>query len=152
MEQDRLKRVGRAKEIEDMGKRQAAAGALMQSKGLAKLRATVERTDRDGTPVELRAGQRYVDELSVSEAARLIEAGVRLERIGRGEGDPYVPPPVNVTTNIGLQISVATFMRENPTRVGAVVEVLEQLAAIMDRGVDSGALDMRGQSDVVAPG
>ena len=117
-----------------MGRRQAAAGALMQTKGLAKLRATVKQTVRDGASVELKPGQRYTDGLSVSEATRLIEAGARLERIGRGEGDPYAPPPVSLTTNIGLQTTVSTYMRENPTRVGEVVQALERLAAIMDAG------------------
>jgi len=47
-EQDRVKRAARVKELEDMGKRQAAAGALMQTKGLGKIRQYQPRVDAQG--------------------------------------------------------------------------------------------------------
>lgn len=133
VEQDRIKRAARVKEIEDMGRRQAAAGALIQTKGLAKIRSLVDPIDRDGNPVELKAGQTYTTSLSTFEAVRLVEAGVRLERIGRGEVDSYRPRPWSVTNPV-LQTSAGSFMHQNPTKIGAVVELLEQLATLMDSG------------------
>jgi hypothetical protein len=58
---DRQKRVGQLKAIEDMSRRQAAMGLLMQSKGIDRLNAM--------SPDEVRV-------LSVFEVIRLIEAGV----------------------------------------------------------------------------
>jgi hypothetical protein len=108
----------------------------------------------------LKPGQMYADAMSLSEAVRLIDSGVRLERIGRGEGDPYyglwthrcaptaytalIQPSVQI--NAVFQTTIGAFMRDNPTRVGAKVELLEAIAKLTDgtgAGRSGGPVDDR---------
>ena len=109
-EKDRQKRAGALKAIEDMGRRQVAMGLLMQSKGMSRLNAI---------------GPDEVQLLSAFEAIRLIETGVRLERIGRGSPaiDQTVPPVIIE------QPPIIEFLRRNPVRIGPVVEALAALRA-----------------------
>ena len=83
-EQDSAIRAAQAEANRAYARRLAASGAVMQAKGLGKVRAYIERIDRDGQPTTLRPGQHFTDDLSVAEAVRLIEVGTRLEQTGRG--------------------------------------------------------------------
>jgi hypothetical protein len=109
-EKDRQKRAGELKALEDMDRRQVAMGRLMQSKGIERLNAM--------SPDEVQL-------LSVSEVIRLIETGVRLERIGRG--DPDVSEPLRLV--IDERPPIIEFLRQNPQRIGPVVEALAALRA-----------------------
>ena len=66
-EQDKLARADQVKEIAKMRKLQAQRGALMQEKAIAAL------------------DQMDIEELSAADVVRLMEAGAKLERLGRGD-------------------------------------------------------------------
>ncbi len=91
----------------------------MQAKGLARIRLLVDRYDRDGRPVPLRAGQEYLDTLTLTEAIRLVETGVRIERLGRELSRADVVPvsetaPAVVGTAIGVFPCTTTRRRSAP--------------------------------------
>ena len=109
-EQDRVKRVAAIKAVEDMGRRQVGMGLLMQSRGFDRLNTM--------SPDEVQL-------LSIFEVIRLIETGVRLERIGRGDPDVNEPPPPVIVE----QPRILEFLRKNPQRIGPVVEALAALRA-----------------------
>jgi hypothetical protein len=111
-EKDRRRRAGELKALEDMGRRQVATGRLMQSRGIDRLSTM--------SPDEVQL-------LSISELIRLIETGVRLERIGRGDPDVNEPlPPVIVE-----RPPIIEFLRRKPERIGPVVEALAALRAAL---------------------
>lgn len=114
-ENERTKRTAQVKEIEGMARRQVLAGQLFMSKGLKRVQAM---TDEE------------VSMLSVWEAVRLVEAGVRLERLGRGETDGTNINLVQQNTMLVAQSSdtpLIELLRRNPTRVGPVVELLSAI-------------------------
>lgn len=101
----------------------------MQARGLGKLRSYVDRIDRDGHLAELRDGQRYVDELSVPEALRLIEVGTRLEQLGRGLSSLDVPGETESATFVTNPIIEA--VAAHPDRLPQVAEGIRRLMAVL---------------------
>jgi hypothetical protein len=69
-ENELVKRAAQVKELEAMARRQVLAGQLFQSRGVKRVQGM---TDKE------------IGRLSISEAIRLVETGVRLERLGPGE-------------------------------------------------------------------
>lgn len=131
-EQDRLVQAANAEERRAFAKRLAASGALMEARGLGKVRTYLDRVDRDGHPVELGPGQHFVDELSIAEAVRLIEVGARLEGIGRGLPSldrPAAPVPETFVANPIIEALAA-----NPKRMPEVAEMLGHLVEILNPG------------------
>jgi hypothetical protein len=53
-----------------------------------------------------------------------VEAGIRIERIGRGQPDTEGRPPASPAPE---PLRLVTFLRENPSRIGPVVKALKQL-------------------------
>jgi len=85
-------------------------GLLMQSRGIDRLN---------------RLSPDEVQRLSVLEALRLIETGVRIERMACGRPDDNEPLlPVIVE-----RPPIIEFLRRNPERIGPVVEALAALRA-----------------------
>ncbi len=107
---DRQRRAGQLKAVEDMARRQTAMGILMQSRGIDRL----NRMTSD-----------EMQHLSVLELIRLIETGVRIERIARGNPDVNAP----LTPVIVERPPLVEFLRRNPERIGPVVEALAALRA-----------------------
>lgn len=110
-ENDRIRRAAQVKAIEEMARRQAMTGVLMQSKGTKRIEKV---TDDD------------IEELSVWEAVRLIEAGSRLERIARGEPPDGSSAPMQVML-AGEAPTLIAVLRDNPERIGPVVQALAAL-------------------------
>jgi hypothetical protein len=117
-ENQRLSRAQHTKGLEEMARRQALIGQLAQQRAWQRLTAM---TDED------------VMAMSPSEAVRLIESGVRIERLSRGESNiagrlpgvgpiQYAPAPRN---------PVVEFVRQHPDRVGPVLDAVRQLSAAM---------------------
>lgn len=116
-ENERIKRNSQVKEIEGMARRQVLAGMLFQNKALKRIQGL---TDEE------------INLLSLWEAMRLFELGVRTERVGRGE--PGDMTPVLHQQNLiigGMEAPIIELLRKNPTRVGPVVELLAQLQAAL---------------------
>lgn len=128
-EQDRLLHAANVEARRAFAKRLAASGALMQARGIGKVRTYIDRFDRDGQPAELRQGQHFVDELSVAEASPLIEVGARLEQVGRGlpwPDGPEAPAPLTFVANPIIQA-----LTMSPNRTPQVVEAMEHLVALL---------------------
>lgn len=129
-EQNRLLQAANVEARLALAKRLAASGALMQLRGLGKVRAYIDRFDRDGQPAELRQGQHFTDELSITEAVRLIDVGARLEGIGRGlpglDG-PAAPAPETFVAN-----PIMEALAEDASRLPEVVEATRHLAALLN--------------------
>jgi len=102
----------------------------MQLRGLGKVRAYIDRFDRDGQPAELRQGQHFTDELSITEAVRLIDVEARLEGIGRGlpslDGSA-APAPETFVAN-----PIMEALAEDPSRLHEVVEATRHLASLLN--------------------
>lgn len=130
-EQDRLRQEQAAKDRKAFAQRLAASGALLQPKGLTKVRSYVDRYDRDGNETlaeQLRAGQHLTDTIPLLEAARLIEVGARLEALGRG-----LPSPGDEATHVtSLQINpIVAALTANPSRTQEVNEHMETLVRLL---------------------
>jgi len=138
-EQDRLLRAAVAEERKQLGKRLAATGALMQSRGVGKVRSYVERVDRDGYEVALRAGQSYVDEMSIAEATRLVEVGSRLEMLGRGgvSDEPLTAGAASdaLAVNVPVPNPIVAAIQRNPPIADEVTDALARLAALSEPDV-----------------
>lgn len=129
-EQDRLTQELVLEERRAFAKRLAASGALMQAKGISKVRSYIERIDRDGQVVELRRGQMYIDALSVAEAARLIETGARLEALGRG-----LPTAAEESAKVGpVTNPIVHALTVNPGRTAEAREAMERLMMLLGTG------------------
>ena len=126
-EQDRLVQAANSEARQAFARRLAASGAVMQARGLGKVRSYVDRVDRDGHLTELREGQRYADELSVTEATRLIEIGARLEQIGRGLPSPEHEEPESTTFAVNPIVEAVT---AHPDRLPQVAESIQRLMAV----------------------
>jgi hypothetical protein len=125
-EQDRLLQALVRDERKAFAKRLAASGALMQARGLSKVRSYVDRFDREGMMVELRPGQSYVDQMSVLEAIRLIVDGARLEALGRGlPGDQKDEEPA--PANVMLINPIVAALTLNPLQTAEAVEAMERM-------------------------
>lgn len=117
--------------------RLAATGALMQMKGISRIRAVIDRFDRDGQMNEARPGQEFADELSVADATRLIEAGARLESMGRGGTPESVEQPIETPKVTIVQNPVLQALMVNPNQTAEVVEQMENLVKLLE-GPDGG--------------
>ena len=85
-----------------MARRQILAGQLFQGRGIKRIQAIV---DKD------------VGQLTISEAIKLVEAGVRLERLGRGE--PLDLPQTLIHHDIGAagaEALIIDILRRHPSR------------------------------------
>lgn len=107
-EQDRQKRLAEIIAIRAMAQRQARLGQLLQTRGTKRL---ADMTEDD------------VKLLSIFEATRLIESGVRVERMARGE---EVSAPADMQTEV-RELDIVAILRANPARIGPVVELLGKL-------------------------
>jgi hypothetical protein len=108
-----------------------ASGALTQAKGLGKVGTYVDRFDRDGHPQELRDGQHFTDELSVTDALRLIETGARMEMMGRGLPGPDESGLAAPTTHVNPIIEAVT---KRPDQLSRVLDVLRGLDTLLPAG------------------
>jgi hypothetical protein len=109
-EQDRIRRVAANAEIATMAVRQAREGQLMQAKGIKKI---ADMTDED------------IKLLSIMEATRLVETGVKIERTARGE--PTIAPAELVQPPAVPAMRIIEILRSNPSRIGPVIQVLAAL-------------------------
>lgn len=112
-ENERIKRASQIKGIESMARRQVLAGQLMMSKGIKRLQAMSDDE---------------VALLSVWEAKMLTMEGAKLERQGYGAPEDVIVQQ-NVV-NIGGS-TIRDILRANPTRVGPIIAVLEELKRTM---------------------
>jgi hypothetical protein len=113
-ENERVKRIEQVRSLEGMARRQILVGQLLQSK--ATLRFT-SMSDEE------------VLRLPISEAVRILEAGVRLERTARG---PFVGAPVSTLASnaqVGAESgpTIMDLLRAHPDRIGPTVEALLML-------------------------
>lgn len=108
-EQDRLRRAAARDEMIRMAERQARAGQVMQGRGIKRIAAL---SDQD------------VGLLTALEAMRLVEAGIRIERTARGEPAPLPPGRGSAPT---AQVRIIEILRNDPSRIGPVVEALVAL-------------------------
>jgi hypothetical protein len=132
-EQDRLMQLDIVRERKAFARRLAATGALLEAKGLNKVRSYVDRYDRDGNEMtidQLRPGQSFTDTIPLTEATRMIEAGARLEALGRGFPSPDDDANVNrVRVN-----PVIDALTAHPERTEQTIELLESLGKLL--GID----------------
>ena len=79
-----------------------------------------------------------VAHLSVWEMMRMLEGGVRLERMGRGEpGDLDTPYTVQQNLHISTaDTPIMEILRRNPNRAAPVVEILSKLQEALPELVD----------------
>ena len=127
-EQERLLQAQVAAERLAFAKRLAAVGTMMQTKGYGKIRTYVDRIDKDGFEVELQPGQRYIDEMSVAEATRLIETGAKLEAMGRG----LPPEPEAAPTELTIVPNpVVEALTHDPSKIAEAVDKMEELAELL---------------------
>jgi hypothetical protein len=125
-EQDRLLRLSQAHARRAFAKRLAAEGAVIQARGLAKIRSYVDRVDGEGRMPELQPGQRFIDEMPLRDAIRLIETGARLESLGRS---------ISGTTSDDAQGMAAPVIASSGGEFAITTEVralMRQLADILD--------------------
>ena len=109
-EQDRIRRTAANAEIAKMAERQARAGQLMQAKGIKRV---ADMTDED------------IKLLSIWEATRLVETGVKIERTARGE--PTIAQVELVQPPAVPAMRIIEILRLNPSRIGPVVQALAAL-------------------------
>jgi len=124
------RRALQAREREQMARRQVLTGQLLMSKAVKRAQGMSDEE---------------VAHLSVWEMVRMLEAGVRLERLGLGEPanlDVAVPQNLVVTSP---ETPIMEILRRNPNRVGVVVPLLvkleEALADFLDADTDDGVED-----------
>jgi hypothetical protein len=134
-EQDRILRATMLEERKAMFKRLAATGALMQSKGITRIRGLVSRVDSDGRPIALQPGQEYIDvALSPLDATRLVEAGARLESIGRivdPDDDTAVGGPGGTTNVTIVNNPILAQLAQRPEAVGETAIAMQRLAGLL---------------------
>ena len=104
---DRIRRHASTQAIIDMSARQARMGQLLQTRGLKRI------ADMD---------EAKIASLSVFEATRLIESGVRVERMARGEAVDFPAEPPQER-----RLDIIEILRRDPSRIGPVVETLGHL-------------------------
>ncbi len=130
-EQDRVLRAAFVTERRRLARRLAASGALMQAKGLAKIRSFVDRVDVNGEAVALRPGESYIDQLSLASAVRMIVVGSRLEMMGRGGLDeqPLGPGQAVASEALGLALGspILAAPELNPVALAEATAALSRL-------------------------
>lgn len=129
-DRNRDRRVAIVAALDEMATRQAGTGTLLQKNGMDRIR---QMSDAE------------IARMPTKLALRFVEQGVRIERAARGLApEPSVAVSVNVTqgqVQYGTAAPIAQFLRENPDKVGPVVDLLEQLQSATRTVVVEGKSD-----------
>lgn len=116
VERERERRMATIAELDEMATRQASIGVTIQQNGMTRIEQMTE-VEKARLPLWL--------------ALRMVDQGVRIERLARGVGDQQAPNvSVSVTqenVQYGTAAPIAQFLRDNPDKVGPVVELLQRL-------------------------
>jgi hypothetical protein len=123
----RKKRAAEAKDIEAMAKRQAKMGETFQTKAFRRIEHMTEE-EAARLPLFL--------------AMKMVAQGMQMERTARGlddggGGGPSVAVNVNQQTSIADQVKfgsaapLAKYLRDNPDKVGEVVDLLHRLRDVV---------------------
>lgn len=93
LHQDRLRQRTREAEIVKMDERQAKQGQAWQGFGMQGLKASNDRWLKEQAKASRDEDYEAFFPMEATDAARVVESGMRMERIARGAPDRFVAPP-----------------------------------------------------------